>query len=92
MVEDSGDIGIACGIYEGSGIKLLKKWIWDMRKLIRLHWIPGVTSEYWLFRGTITTNNMSLDEANTCNTIQSKVLEYMTNNAVDFIKGDKDIP
>ncbi len=43
------------------------------------------------FQGSITTNHMSVDDQKTCDDLRSKVLEYMTNNAVDFIKGKTDI-
>ena len=92
VVEDSGDIGIACAFTKAPGIKLLKNV--DLGYAETYQASLDTWSKYpntGCFQGTITTNNMSPDEANTCNTIQSKVLEYMTNNAVDFIKGDKDI-
>jgi hypothetical protein len=43
------------------------------------------------FQGTITTDNMSTDDTSTAGNTLGKVVEYMTNNAPDFIKGKKDI-
>lgn len=43
------------------------------------------------FQGTITTNNMSEEDSKTCSELLTKIVEFMTNNAVDYIKGTKDI-
>ena len=43
------------------------------------------------FQGSVTTNAMTPEDTNAAGNIRTKVLEYMTNNAVNFIKGTKDI-
>lgn len=43
------------------------------------------------FQGSITTDMMSAEDTTACDGIRTKVLEYMTNNAADFITGKKDI-
>lgn len=43
------------------------------------------------FQGSITTNMMSTEDANTCDQLRNRLLEYETNNAADFITGKKDI-
>ncbi|MCC8101701.1 MAG: substrate-binding domain-containing protein [Clostridiales bacterium] len=43
------------------------------------------------FSGTITTDMMTSEDTTTCSNLWSKILEYMTNNAVYFITGEKDI-
>ena len=42
------------------------------------------------FQGTSVTSNMSIEDQNTHTAIQAKVLEFMSINAVDFIKGKTD--
>lgn len=43
------------------------------------------------FQGSITTSMMTAEDLKTCDDLRSKVLEYETNNAADFITGAKDI-
>lgn len=43
------------------------------------------------FQGSITTNSMTPEDGKFCDELRSKLIEFMTNNAVDFIKGSKDI-
>lgn len=43
------------------------------------------------FQGSITTNMMTAEDSKACDDVRSKVIEYETNNAVDFITGAKDI-
>ncbi len=43
------------------------------------------------FQGSITTNMMTSEDIQKQSDIQGRVLEYMTNNAVKFITGEKDI-
>lgn len=44
-----------------------------------------------IFMGSITTAMMTAEDTKICADTQSKVLEFQTNNAVDFITGKKDI-
>lgn len=43
------------------------------------------------FQGTAVTNNMTVEDTTTISNSQSRILDFMTINAPDFIKGKKDI-
>lgn len=92
LVNDGGNLSVACAFQKAPGLQLVKS--------VDLGFAPSYqhSLDNWLlypntafFQGTVTTNAMSPEDTNTCANIQAKLLEFMTNNAVDFIKGNKDI-
>ncbi len=92
LVNDGGNLDVACSFQKAPGLKLIKN--------VDLGYAPSFqySLDLWLkypntafFQGSITTNSMTAEDTSACATVQTKVLEYMTNNAVNFIKGTKDI-
>lgn len=92
LVEDAGGLAGACAFIKAPGLQLVKNV--DLGYTDTYQASLDAWSKYpnkAFFQGTITTNKMSAEDTSACANIQAKVLEYMTNNAVDFIKGKKDI-
>lgn len=92
LVNDSGNLLGACAFAKAPGLTLIKN--------VDLGYAPSYqhSLDAWtkypntaFFQGSITTNAMSPEDTNACAGVHTKVLEYMTNNAVNFIKGTKDI-
>ncbi|MGN0999187.1 MAG: hypothetical protein ACI4PO_06505 [Faecousia sp.] len=92
LVEDGGNLGAACAFGKAPGLTLVANVDLghaDTFEHSLDNWMKYPNTAF--FQGSITTNNMTADDTNTVAKLQSKLLEYMTNNAVDFIKGTKDI-
>ncbi len=92
LVNDGGGLAVACAFTKAPGLQLEKN--------VDRGFAPSFQAsiDRWsqypntgMFQGSITTNSMTSEDTKTCDDLRSKVLEYMTNNAVDFIKGTKDI-
>lgn len=92
LVDDGGGLGPACAFQKAPGLTMIKN--------VDLGYAPTFqhSLDAWtkypntaFFQGTITTNAMSPEDTNACASVHTKVLEYMTNNAVKFIKGEMDI-
>ena len=95
LANDSGQLNTAVGFNKCPGLQLVKE--------VDLGYAPSYTASLarWtqypntgFFQGTRTTTEMSQEDSNTCDTIRSKVLEYMGKNCANFITGksnfDKD--
>ncbi len=92
LVNDGGGLAVACAFQKAPGLNLVKD--------VDLGFAPTFqhSLDTWtkypntaFFQGSITTSVMSPEDTNACDSVRAKVLEYMTNNAVSFIKGEKDI-
>ena len=92
LVNDGGNLDVACAFQKAPGIQAVKD--------VDLGFAPSYqhSLDTWLkypntafFQGSVTTNAMTPEDISAVNNIRTKVLEYMTNNAVNFIKGTKDI-
>ena len=92
LVNDGGGLATACAFQKAPGLKLIKD--------VDLGFAPTYqhSLDTWtkypntaFFQGSVTTNAMTPEDTSACADVQAKVLEYMTNNAVNFIKGEKDI-
>ena len=92
LVNDSGGLATACAFQKAPGLRLVKN--------VDLGYAPSFqhSLDTWLkypntafFQGSVTTNAMTPEDVSAASNIHTKVLEYMTNNAVNFIKGTKDI-
>ena len=95
LASDSGQLNTAVGFNKCPGLVMVKN--------VDLGYAPSYTASLarWtrypntgFFQGSRTTGEMSQEDANTCDTIRSKVLEYMGKNCANFITGksnfDKD--
>ena len=95
LANDSGQLNTAVGFNKCPGLVMVKN--------VDLGYAPSYTASLarWtkypntaFFQGSRTTGEMSQDDANTCDTIRSKALEYMGKNCANFITGksnfDKD--
>ncbi len=92
IAQDSGDLGFAATFSKAPGLDLVE----NVDKGLPENYIYSL--DLWtkypntgFFQGTITTNMMSADDTQKVTGTQSHVLEYMTNNAVKFITGEKNI-
>ncbi len=92
LVNDGGGLATACAFQKVPGLRLVKN--------VDLGFAPTFqhSLDTWtkypntaFFQGSVTTNAMTPEDTNACSAVHTKVLEYMTNNAVSFIKGEKDI-
>lgn len=92
LVNDGGGLSEACAFQKAPGLKLIKNVDLGFAPTFQHsldNWIKYPNTGF--FQGSITTNAMSTEDTNACANVQAKLLEYMTNNAVKFIKGDMDI-
>jgi ABC-type glycerol-3-phosphate transport system substrate-binding protein len=92
LVNDSGNLLIACSFDKVCGLAMIKdidNGYADTFEASIKSWSQYPNTA--LFNGTITTDSMTAEDSTACGNVQSKVLEYMTNNAYDFISGKKDI-
>lgn len=92
IAQDSGDLLNAVAFTKCPGISLQKNV--DLGLADTYQYSLDQWSKYpntGFFQGTITTNMMSSEDIQKQGDTQSRVLEYMTNNAVKFITGEKDI-
>lgn len=92
LVNDSGNLQGACAFTKAPGLTLVKNvdlGYADTYQASLDSWSKYPNTGF--FQGTITTNSMNADDSKTCDDLRSKVLEYMTNNCVDFIMGTRDI-
>ena len=92
LVNDGGSLGAACAFQKAPGLTLVDKVDLGYAESFQHsldNWLKYPNTAF--FQGTVTTNAMTPEDISAQNNIHNKVLEYMTNNAVDFIKGKKDI-
>ena len=92
LAQDSGGLGVACGFNKAPGLQLVENvdlGLADTFQSSLDQWVKYPNTGF--FQGTITTNMMSTEDSQACDEVRSRVLEYMTNNAVNFITGEKDI-
>ncbi|MBP5727432.1 MAG: hypothetical protein J6Y48_10215, partial [Clostridia bacterium] len=95
LANDSGQLNTAVGFNKCPGLVMVKNVdlgyaLSYTASLARWTKYPNTA----FFQGSRTTGEMSQDDANTCDTIRSKALEYMGKNCANFITGksnfDKD--
>src|SRR5699024_9121131 len=92
LVNDGGNLAAAAAFIKTPGLFLRKDvdlGLADSFQHSLDNW--GKYPNTAFFQGSVTTNAMTPEDTSACADVQTKVLEYMTTNAVDFIKGDKDI-
>jgi hypothetical protein len=92
LVNDGGNLAAACAFQKAPGLTLVDKVDLGYAESFQHsldNWLKYPNTAF--FQGTVTTNAMTPEDISAQNNIHTKVLEYMTNNAVDFIKGKKDI-
>ncbi len=92
LAQDSGGLGTACGFNKAPGLQLVANvdlGLADTYQASLDQWVKYPNTAF--FQGSITTNMMTAEDTQTVTEIQSHALEYMTNNAVNFITGAKDI-
>lgn len=92
LAQDSGGLGVACGFNKAPGLQLVENVDLGLADTFQSSldlWVKYPNTGF--FQGTITTNMMSTEDSQACDEVRSRVLEYMTNNAVNFITGEKDI-
>ena len=92
LVNDGGNLGDACAFAKAPGLQMVKDVNLGFDATFRHsldNWVLNPNTAF--FQGSITTDNMPPEVINAAGNVQTKLLEYMTNNAVDFIKGKKDI-
>lgn len=92
LVNDSGNLLTAVAFQKVPGLTLVKnidKGYEDTYKASIDSWTKYPNTGF--FQGTITTDSMSTEDAKICDDLRTKILEYMTNNAFNFIKGNTDI-
>lgn len=92
LVNDGGNLLGACAFEKAPGLKLVNNVDLGFAETYQ-HSLDTWTlyPNTAFFQGSITTSAMTPEDTNAAGNIHTKVLEYMTNNAVDFIKGNKDI-
>lgn len=92
IVNDSGSLKTACRLEKFPGICLVESidegYAENYENALK-SWIQYKNEGF--FQGTPVTTNMTNEDANVTDTLRTKVIEYMSVNAVDFIKGKKDI-
>ena len=92
LINDGGNLGTACAFQKVPGLQMESKIDNGFAETFQHsldNWMKYPNTAF--FQGSITTNSMTAEDVSAQGNIQTKVLEYMTNNAVDFIKGKKDI-
>lgn len=92
LVNDGGNLSAATAFNKVPGLYLRKNvdlGLADSFQHSLDNWVKYPNTAF--FQGSVTTNAMTPEDTSACAEVQTKVLEYMTTNAVDFIKGDKDI-
>lgn len=92
LVNDGGNLSAAAAFNKVPGLYLRKNvdlGLADSFQHSLDNWVKYPNTAF--FQGSVTTNAMTPEDTSACAEVQTKVLEYMTTNAVDFIKGDKDI-
>lgn len=92
IAQDSGGLAVASAFTKAPGLQLEKNvdlGLSDNFQHSLDQWSKYPNTAF--FQGTITTNMMIAEDTQTVAEIQSRALEYMTNNAVKFITGEKDI-
>ena len=91
IVNDSGNLKGAVAAGKIPGITLVSSvdagYAESYEKSLK-SWIQYENTAF--FQGTAVTTNMTNEDAKAADTIRNKVLEYMTINAVDMIKGVTD--
>ena len=92
LVNDGGNLSDACAFIKAPGLKMVKDVDLGFDATFQHsldNWVRYPNTAF--FQGSITSDNMPPEVINAAANVQTKLLEYMTNNAVDFIKGKKDI-
>ena len=92
LVNDSGMLADACAFMKAPGLQLVANvdlGYADTFQHSLDNWVLYPNTGF--FQGSVTTNAMTPEDVSIQTSVHTKVLEYMTNNAVDFIKGEKDI-
>lgn len=92
LVNDGGGLAVASAFQQAPGLTLVDKVDLGYAESYQHsldNWMKYPNTGF--FQGSITTNSMTPEDTSAMGNIHTNVLEYMTNNAVDFIKGKKDI-
>lgn len=92
IVNDGGGLDVAAIFEKAPGLVLVKNvdlGLADTYQESLDSWSKYPNTGF--FQGTITTNMMTAEDTKTCDDLRGKILEYETNNAVDFITGAKDV-
>lgn len=92
IVNDAGGLAIAAAFTKAPGLTLVENVDLGLAPSYQAsidRWTQYPNTAF--FQGSITTNMMSTEDANACDQIRNRLLEYETNNAADFITGKKDI-
>lgn len=92
LVNDGGGLGAASAFMKAPGLTLVKNVDLGYSETFQHsldNWLKYPNTAF--FQGSVTTNAMTPEDISAQSSVQTKVLEYMTNNAADFIKGKKDI-
>ena len=91
LINDSGDLKNACCSSKLPGITLVESVDEGYNPTYEhslATWIQYENTSF--FQGTAVTSNMPNDVIKTCDDIRTKVLDYMTLNAPEFIRGKSD--
>ena len=91
IANDSGDLKNACNSSKLPGITLVESVDEGYNPTYEhslATWIQYENTSF--FQGTPVTNNMLNDDVKACDSIRTKVLDYMTLNAPEFIRGNTD--
>ena len=88
---DSGHLSEACNSSKIPGLTLIKS-VDEGYNQTYVHsletWIQYENTGF--FQGSPVTNNMLSDDSKVCDEIRTKILDFMTLNAPDFIRGKTD--
>lgn len=91
IVDDSGNLKDAVSAIKIPGISLIENVDFGYEETYEKSldsWIYYRNTGF--FQGTSVTSNMSNEDAKVTDDIRNKIIEYLTVNVVDFIKGKKD--
>lgn len=91
LINDSGDLKNACNSNKLPGITLVASVDEGYNPTYEhslANWIQYENTSF--FQGSVVTNNMPNDIIKSCDDIRTKVLDYMTLNAPEFIRGKSD--